>query len=66
MLFVYGRLLAARGQRARAAAVLRLVLRHPATESQTRPQIEALLAEWGEATDGPAAELEGVIREILL
>ena len=65
MLFVYGRLLAARGDRAGAAAVLRLVLHHPATESQTRPQIAALLAEWGEAVDGPAAELEGVIGEIL-
>lgn len=65
MLFVYGRYLAAMGDRDRAAAVLRLILRHPATESQTRPQIEALLAEWGCPTDGEAAELEAVVAEIL-
>ena len=47
MIFVYGRYLFATGDKARASAVLRLVHAHPATESQTRPQIEALLAEWG-------------------
>ena len=65
MLFVYGRYLAATGERARAAEVVRLVLAHPATENQTRPQIAALLTEWGEAADGPAAELEAVVAEIL-
>ena len=65
MLFVYGRYLAATGERARAAGVLRLVLGHPATESQTRPQIESLLAEWGEPADGPSAGLEEVVDEIL-
>jgi len=47
MIFVYGRYLFATGDKARASAVLRLVHAHPATESQTRPQIESLLAEWG-------------------
>lgn len=65
MLFVYGRYLDAMSERAKAAAVLRLVLAHPATESQTRPQIESLLRQWGEASDGPAAELHEVVAEIL-
>ncbi len=65
MLFVYGRLLVAEGRRDRAAAVLRLVLHHPATESQTRPQVLALLAGLGLAETGPAAELEATVDEIL-
>ena len=65
MLFVYGRFLDASGERDRAAAVMRLVLDHPATESQTRPQIEALLAEWGCDISGEAAKMEAVVDEIL-
>ena len=65
LLFVYGRLLIAEGQPAHAAAVLRLVLGHPATESQTRPQALALLDALAQPNDGPAADLEAVIAEIL-
>ena len=65
MLFVYGRYLHATGEAAKAAAVMRLILNHSATESQTRPQIQELLAGWGCALDGEAAEFEAVIDEIL-
>ncbi len=65
ILYVYGRYLAARGERDRAAAVLRLVAGHPAIESQTRPQLTALLAELGCAEDGETAELNDVIAEVL-
>lgn len=65
MLFVYGRLLAARGERDHAAAVLRLILNHPATESQTRPQTLAALERFGCTPDGPAADLEVVVAEVL-
>jgi predicted ATPase/class 3 adenylate cyclase len=65
LLFVYGRLLAAEGQPEAAAATLRLVLHHPATESQTRPQATALLQHLGCAADGPAAELESLVNELL-
>ena len=65
MLFVYGRLLAAEGQTRRAADVLRLVLNHPATESQTRPQALALLEQLGCPADGPAADLDAVVAEVL-
>ena len=66
MLFVYGRLLAAQGQADHAAAVLRLVLAHPATESQTRPQALALLERLGRPAAGDAADLEATVDEILL
>jgi predicted ATPase/class 3 adenylate cyclase len=65
LLFVYGRLLAAEGQPEAAAATLRLVLHHPATESQTRPQATALLQHLGCPADGPAAELERLVDELL-
>ncbi|HOU41304.1 MAG TPA: tetratricopeptide repeat protein, partial [Promineifilum sp.] len=65
LLFVYGRLLIAEGQHERAAAVLRLVLDHPATESQTRPQALALLNLLGQPGDGPAADLETIVAEVL-
>jgi len=65
MLYVYGRLLIAEEQRERAADVLRLVLDHPATESQTRPQALALLNLLGQPSGGPAADLETVVDEIL-
>ena len=65
MLFVYGRLLIAEEQNERAAAVLHLVLNHPATESQTRPQALALLNLLGESSGGPAADLAAVVDEIL-
>ncbi len=65
MLFVYGRLLAAEGHTDRAACVLRLVLSHPATESQTRPQALALLEQLGCLTDGAAADLDTVVAEVL-
>ncbi len=65
LLFVYGRLLAAGGHNLAAAAVLRLVLDHAATESQTRPQALALLERLGCPVDGPTADLETVIEEIL-
>jgi len=65
LLFVYGRLLAAQGARERAAAVLRLILNHPATESQTRPQALAALDSLGCAPEGPAADLDDAVDEIL-
>ena len=65
MLFVYGRLLAAEGRTGQAADVLRLVLNHPATESQTRPQALALLEQLGCPADGPAADLDAVVAEVL-
>jgi len=65
LLFVAGRLLAAEGRREAAAATLRLVFHHPATESQTRPQALALLEHLGCPTDGPAAELETLVNELL-
>ena len=65
LLFVYGRLLAAEGRKQAAAATLRLVLHHPATESQTRPQASALLEHLGYSADGPAADLEEIIDQIL-
>ncbi len=65
LLFVYGRLLAARSAREQAAAVLRLILNHPATESQTRPQALAALEGLGRAPDGPAADLDAIVAEIL-
>ena len=65
LLFVYGRLLAAEGQPEAAAATLRLVLHHPATESQTRPQATTLLEYLGCPTDGPTPELESLVNELL-
>ena len=65
MLFVYGRLLASEGRRDRAAAVLRLILHHPATESQTRPQAVAALEQLDCPLDGPAADLDAVVAELL-
>ena len=65
MLFVYGHLLAAEGRMDQAADVLRLVLGHPATESQTRPQALALLEQLGCLTDGAAADLDTVVAEVL-
>lgn len=65
MLFVYGRYLDAVGERDRAAAVLRLILTHPATENQTRPQLGELLKAWGCDLSGETAELEAVVAEVL-
>ena len=65
LLFVYGRLLAAEGQTEAAAATLRLVLHHPATESQTRPQATALLEHLGCPADGFTADLESLVNELL-
>jgi hypothetical protein len=72
MIFVYGRYLFATGETARAASVMRLIHAHPATESQTRPQIESLLTEWGcPLTPEPAghdhteAGLDEVVAEML-
>ncbi len=66
LLFVYGRLLAAEGQTEAAAATLRLVLHHPATESQTRPQATALLEHLGCPADGFTADLESLVNELLV
>ena len=65
ILFVYARFLHATGQPVQAAAILRLIRAHPATENQTRPQIDGLLAEWGCANEGEVAELDGVVAELL-
>ena len=65
LLFVYGRLLAAEGQTEAAAATLRLVLHHPATENQTRPQATALLEHLGCPADGFTADLEILVNELL-
>ena len=65
MLFVYGHLLAAEGRMDQAADVLRLVLGHPATESQTRPQALAVLEQLGCPAEGAAADLDAVVAEIL-
>ena len=43
----------------------RQVLNHPATESQTRPQALALLEQLGCPADGPAADLDAVVAEVL-
>jgi len=66
LLFVYCRLLAAEGQTEAAAATLRLVLHHPATESQTRPQATALLEHLGCPADGFTADLESLVNELLV
>ena len=55
----------ATGRPQQAAAILRLIRAHPATENQTRPQIDGLLAEWGCANEGEVAELDGVVAELL-
>jgi tetratricopeptide (TPR) repeat protein len=65
MLFVYGRLLAAAGERERAAAVLRLIYRHPATENQTRPQVVAILNGLGCPLEGESADLAAAVVEVL-
>ena len=65
LLFVYSRYLHATGRPVRAAAILRLVRAHPATENQTRPQIDALLSEWGCTSEGEVADLEAVVAELL-
>ncbi len=65
LLFVYGRLLIVEGHADRAAAVLRLVLGHPATESQTRPQALALLEQLGCPAEGATAGLDAIVAEIL-
>ena len=65
LLFVYARLLHATGKPEQAAAILRLIRAHPATENQTQPQIDGLLAAWGCAIDGEAADLDGVVAEML-